>query len=146
MHNIKYNIENSLGSIIRRADRVLINRLNKHFRENGYDITTEQYRIFINLWNKAGQSQQELAEVTLKNKTSITRLINGLEQKKLVKRVPDKIDRRNKLIYLTRRGKKLPEALAVLAKKTLKQAQLDISEDDIKVCEKVLSKIIQNLK
>jgi len=146
MQDIKYDIEDSIGSIIRRAHRVLINKLNKYFRENGYDVTTEQYRIFINLWNKGGQNQQELADATLKNKTSIARLLNGLEEKKLVARVPDKIDRRNKLIYLTRRGKKLPENLAELAKKTLKEAQIGISEDEIEVCKKVLSKIIQNLK
>ncbi len=146
MPQMKYNIEGSLGSIVRRAERALINKLNQYFKKNGYDVTTEQYRVLISLWNKDGQNQQELAEATFKNKTSITRLINGLEKKNLVVRIPDRTDHRNKLIYLTKKGKELPKVLAGLAKKTLKQAQAGIPEDEIETCKKVLCRVIQNIE
>lgn len=146
MPQMKYDIEGSLGSIVRRAERVLINKLNQYFKKNGYDVTTEQYRVLINLWNKDGQNQQELAKATLKNKTSITRLINGLEKKNLVVRIHDRTDHRNKLIYLTKKGKELPEVLAGLAKKTLKQALAGIPEDEIETCKKVLCRVIQNIE
>jgi len=146
MSQIKYDIEASLGSIVRRTERVLIKKLNQYFKMNGYDVTTEQYRILINLWNKDAQNQQELAEATFKSKTSITRLINGLEKKNLVVRIPDNADHRNNLIYLTKKGKELPEVLTGLAKKVLKQAQVDISEEEIETCKMVLCKVIQNIE
>ena len=88
MTPIRYNIEASLGSIVRRAERAMINRLNQKFNSSGYDITTEQYRVLVTLWNNDGQKQQELAEATYKNKTTLTRLINNLEKRNLVVRVP----------------------------------------------------------
>ena len=146
MSPMKYDIEGSLGSIVRRAERALINRLNQHFKRNGFHITTEQYRVLVNLWNKDGQNQQEIAESTLKNKATVTRLINGLEKRDLVVRIHDKTDHRNKRVCLTDKGKKLPEALSGLAKKTLKEAEAGIPEDEIEVCKNVLRRVIQNIR
>jgi len=146
MDQIQYDIEGSFDSVVRRADMALINRLNQNFRAAGFDITTEQYRVLVNLWNKDGQNQQELAEATRKNKTSMTRLINGLEKRNLVVRVPAREDQRNKLIYLTQKGKKLPFDLTKLAKKTLIEAQQGISAEDIEACNQVLLKVLANLK
>jgi DNA-binding MarR family transcriptional regulator len=145
MNRIKYDIENSFGSIVRRADIALINRLNQNFRNAGYDITTEQYRVLVNLWNKDGQNQQELAEGMGKNKASITRLINGLEKRNLAVRVPNSLDNRNKFIYLTNKGKQIPEALANLAKQTLSEALVGISEKKIEMCKDILCEVFDNL-
>jgi len=146
MNPLKYDIEGSLGSIVRRAEQALINRLNQHFRLSGYNITTEQYRILVNLWNKDGQNQQELAQCTLKNKASITRLINGLEKKNLVVRILDRNDNRNNLIYLTKMGKEFAPVLVQLAQKTLKEAQTGITGEETEVCKTVLRRVIQNIR
>jgi len=145
MNRIKYDIENSFGSIVRRTDIALINRLNQNFKKAGYDITTEQYRVLVNLWNKDGQNQQELADVMGKNKASITRLINGLEKRNLAVRVPNSLDNRNKFIYLTNKGKQIPEALAYLAKQTLSEALVGLSEKKIEMCKDILCEVFDNL-
>ena len=141
----RYNIEASLGSLVRRAERALINRLNHKFKSHGYDITTEQYRVLVNLWNIDGQNQQELAEAAHKNKTSLTRLINNLEKRNLVVRIPDKTDHRNKHVYLTPKGKKLPKELTQLAKETLREAQTGIPREAMATCKDVLRQVIRNL-
>lgn len=145
MTRIKYDLENSFGSVVRRADLALVNRLNQNFKNAGYDITIEQYRVLVNLWNRDGQNQQELAESTRKNKTSMTRLLNRLEKRNLVVRVPNHLDNRNKLVYLTNNGKKIPEALANMAKKTLREAQTGIAEKSIEICKSVLHEVVDNL-
>jgi DNA-binding MarR family transcriptional regulator len=145
MDPVKYDIEGSFGSVVRRADMALINRLNQHFKNAGYDITTEQYRVLVNLWNKDGQNQQALSTATRKNKTSMTRLINGLEKRNLVVRVPGKDDQRNKLIYLTPKAKALPGKLTRLAKRTLGEAQRGITAEELEACKQVLLKVIENL-
>ena len=119
--------------------------MNQNFKKAGYDITTEQYRVLVNLWNKDGQNQQELAEATRKDKTSMTRILNRLEKRNLVVRVPNHLDNRNKLVYLTNKGKKIPEALANLAKQTLSEALVGLPEKKIEMCKDVLCEVFDNL-
>ncbi len=99
----------------------------------------------VNLGRKNGQSQQELAGTTCKDKTSVTRLIDGLEKRNLVVRTPDKVDRRQKLIYLTKKGKEFQQKLLYIVKKTLDEAQQTIPFKDIEICKKVLCRVYENL-
>ena len=52
-----------------------INRkLYRNFRQNGLEISPEQWTVLIFLWEKDGVTQQELCNATFKNKPSMTRL------------------------------------------------------------------------
>lgn len=134
-----------MGYVIGRAGRAMANRLNHHFESAGYDVTCEQWGILNSLWKKNGQSQKELAGCTCKDKTSITRLIDGMERRKLVVRTSNQEDARQKLIYLTSRGKVLRQKLLRQIEKTLKEAQKDISMSHLEICKEVLRKVHQNL-
>ena len=145
MKSSQYKLEDSLGYIIGRASRAMANRLNQNFEQAGYDVTCEQWAVLVNLWQKNGQSQKELAGVTCKDKTSITRLIDGLEKKNVVVRIPDRIDGRQKLIYLTNKGKEFQQKLLSVVQKTLLEAQKEIKPNDLKVCKDVLRQVAQNM-
>ena len=146
MENLpKYDIDNSFGTIVHWAERALINRLNQNFRSGGYDITVEQWRVLVNLWNREGQSQRELAEAVHKDKTGMTRILNGMEKRDLVVRTPDNADGRNNLIYLTRKGRELQQALVVLTRKTLDEALHGIAEEELERSKNVLRRVIRNL-
>ena len=146
MENLpKYDIDNSFGTIVHWAERALINRLNQNFRSGGYDITVEQWRVLVNLWNREGQSQRELAEAVHKDKTGMTRILTGMEKRDLVVRTPDKADGRNNLIYLTRKGRELQQALVVLTRKTLDEALHGIAEEELERSKNVLRRVIRNL-
>ena len=87
-----------------------INRkLSRNFRQNGLEITPEQWTVLIFLWEKDGVTQQELCNATFKDKPSMTRLIDNMERQHLVVRISDKKDRRTNLIHLTKDGKELEE-------------------------------------
>ena len=52
-----------------------INRkLYRNFRQNGLEISPEQWTVLIFLWEKDGVTQQELCNATFKDKPSMTRL------------------------------------------------------------------------
>ena len=140
-----YKLEDSIGYIMGRAARSLGTRLNRNFTVSGYDVTCEQWAVLVNLWRRNGQSQQELAGVTCKDKTSMTRLIHGMEKRRLVVRTPDKLDRRQKFIFLTASGKKFQQELLLIVEKTLKEAQQSIREKDMMTCKKVLKQVYDNL-
>jgi len=145
MKSQKYKLEDSLGYVMGRAARSLGTRLNHNFTVAGYDVTCEQWGVLVNLWHKNGQTQQDLAGMTCKNKTSMTRLIDGLEKRKIVVRTPDKVDRRQKHIYLTDKGKEFQQELLKIVQKTLAEAQDRINAKDMAVCKKVLGRIYENL-
>ena len=145
MKTTAYNLEESLGYIIGRTGRAMANRLNQNFEKAGYPVTCEQWAVLMNLWRKNGQSQKDLAGVTCKDKTSITRLIDGMEKRNLVVRIPDRKDGRQKLIYLTNQGKELQQKLLVLVQKTLQEAQSAVSPRNLKICKDVLRQVAQNL-
>jgi MarR family transcriptional regulator, organic hydroperoxide resistance regulator len=141
----KYDIDGSFGTIVHWAERALINRLSHNFQASGHDITVEQWRVLVNLWNREGQSQRELAEATHKDKTGITRILHGMEKRDLVVRVPDKEDQRNNRIFLTRKGRETQQNLVRWTRKTLEEALHGIPEESAEVCKDVLRRVIRNL-
>jgi DNA-binding MarR family transcriptional regulator len=141
----QFILEESLGHIVSRAARGLGTWLNRNFAEAGFDVTCEQWCVLVNLWDKNGQSQQDLAGTTCKNKTSMTRLIDNMEKRNLVVRIPGKADKRQKLIYLTKKGRDLKEKLIKIIHQTLNEAQKGIKAKDIVVCKKVLRQVSENL-
>ena len=141
-----YIIEKSLGYAMGRATRALGALVNHNFATAGFDVTCEQWSIIVNLGKKNGLSQQELAGLTCKDKTSMTRLIDNMEKHNLVVRIPDKNDKRQKLIYLTKKGQDLQEKLVVVIQRTLDEAQKGIKTKDLELCKKVLHHIYENTK
>ena len=81
--------------------------LQKKFRENNINLTYEMHQIMACLWKTDGLRQQDLADKTLKDKASLTCLVDNLSKRNLVDRYEDPNDRRSKLIFLTAEGKEL---------------------------------------
>lgn len=124
-----------------------INRkLSRNFRQNGLEITPEQWTVLIFLWEKDGVTQQELCNATFKDKPSMTRLIDNMERQHLVVRISDKRDRRTNIIHLTKDGKELEMKARVIANQTLIEALHGISTEELSISQEVLRKIFFNTK
>jgi DNA-binding MarR family transcriptional regulator len=145
MGQVKFDLEESLSHLMARASRALGNRLQSVFAKVGYDLTVEQWIILLVLSGRNGQFQQQLADITSKDKTSMTRLIDGMEKRGLVKRSPDTVDRRQKRICLTSRGKQLRQKLIPLVHKNLRSTQRNIAPEQLKICKNVLRKVYENI-
>ena len=107
----QYDMHQSLGFLINRTGRRLGHALRTVFQENGFDITPAQWGVLCFLANRDGVNQQELAEISSRDKTTLARVIKGMEKRGLIARVPDKADRRQNHLFLTREGAKLRDAL-----------------------------------
>jgi DNA-binding MarR family transcriptional regulator len=121
-------------------------RLQKNFKQAGFEVTIEQWSVLYHLWKEEGLSQQELCERSFRDKPSITRLVDNLEKLKLVKRKASKDDRRKNLIELTDAARQLQEMTMEVANQTLNEALAGVSKDDIELCKAVLAKVYDNLK
>lgn len=128
------------------ASTAIARRLQKHFKQQGLDITIEQWSVLYHLWKEDGISQQELCNATFRDKPSITRLVDNLEKLKLVKRISSKEDRRMNLIYLTDTARQLQERSMELANQTLNESLEGVPPEQIELCKAVLQRVYDNLK
>ncbi len=115
-------------------------------KENGINITFEMLEVMGCLWKKDGINQQEIADLTLRDKSSMTYLLDNLVKRKMVKRVEDENDRRNKLIYLTKEGNELKEQLHPWVAEVYEMASDDVEINNLKNSILVLNKMIFNLR
>ena len=139
-----HNKEESIGYITGRAVLGLRRILRQAFEKGGYDVAAEQWTLLLYLWEQDGMSQQELADLSGKEKTTATRIIQALEKKKLIYRLPDNQDRRSKLIYLTEKGKAMEKGLTRITGNVLERVQEGISQGDLNIAKNVLNQIIKN--
>ncbi len=128
------------------ASTAIARRLQKNFKQEGIEITIEQWSVLYHLWKKDGMSQQELCNASFRDKPSITRLVDNLEKLKLVKRVSSATDRRMNQITLTDAAKKLQDRTMEIAANTLNEALEGVSAADIERAKVVLQQVYDNLK
>jgi DNA-binding MarR family transcriptional regulator len=96
------------------------------FKEHGVNITFEMLQVLRFLWNKDGVNQQEIADATLKDKASLTYLIDNLVRRQLVQRTEDQQDRRNKIITLTPQGHQLKARITPWIEEMFQVASRDV--------------------
>lgn len=128
------------------ASTAIARRLQKNFKQQGIEITIEQWSVLYHLWKKDGVSQQELCNATFRDKPSITRLLDNLEKLKLVKRIESPTDRRLNLIVLTDAARQIQQHTMEVATATLNEALRNVSTDDVDRAKMVLQKVYDNLK
>lgn len=130
--------------LLSRAYKASIYRFLENVSELDIDITFDEWMILGPIWNLRGASQKECGEISTKDKTAVTRIINSLEAKSLVVRVSDQIDKRIKRIVLTKKGENLFEDILPIIEKTRSQMNDNIDEDELKTLDTVLKKLIDN--
>ncbi|MBU3156501.1 MarR family winged helix-turn-helix transcriptional regulator [Clostridium estertheticum] len=140
---MNYDLHRTVGFFINRTHAMMKNNLKKLFKQ--HDITHEQWIILSCLKDNDGCIQKELAEKIDKDKAAITRLVDALEKRKLIKRECNANDRRVFLVYLTEEGRNIQEKLAPLSEVSSNQALKGLSEEETKQLKLLLIKILSNL-
>ncbi len=92
--------------------KTIANKANKNFNKDGIDLQVEQFPVLMIPFFKSTVSQQEIADITGRDKSSILRSITSLTGKGLIVTAPDPFDGRKKLVQLTKEGKKLADKIA----------------------------------
>ena len=135
----------NLGMLIRSAHNSMTERFVQNVFNSGLDISMDQWMVLAPIWHLESPSQKDLGEIWLRDKPTITRIIDSLEDKSLVVRVPDQIDHRIKRVVLTKAGKQLFYDVLPIMEKTREEVRANISDNDIDIFKSVLSKILKNL-
>lgn len=129
---------------------ILNSRIKKYFfdklKENWINITPEQFLVLDILWKEQPLSQQKIADIIQKDKNSVTKIIDSLEKKDLVRRVVDKNDRRINKIELTEEALALEEKVTKVAIEFMNGAVKGIDEKDLDKFVSVMRKLKNNLE
>ncbi|MFX1515770.1 MAG: MarR family winged helix-turn-helix transcriptional regulator [Promethearchaeota archaeon] len=132
-----------IAQVHQLGQRIFAKKLKKY---QIVDINPAQGRILFALWKKDGLPIVELAKVTSLSKSTLTPMLDRLEEIGHLKRVDSKGDRRKKLIYLTEKNKQLQD---IYYKVSLEMKELYYSgftEKEIDQFEDYLKRILSNLK
>jgi DNA-binding MarR family transcriptional regulator len=119
--------------------------LTGRFRAAGLDITAEEWAMLLQLWTADARSPTELAQRTVRDPTTVTRLLDRMVRKTLVERHPDPLDRRRSKVLLTDRGRALQAQLLPIAERLIHEAFEGLDADDLATTNRTLRAITENL-
>lgn len=141
---MNFSLDESLGFIIYKTHLKLKSHLNQLFKP--FDITTEQWGILARLWEQDGVAQKDLAEKTHKDQPNVTRILDKLEQKGLIRRELNPGDRRAFSVFLTKEGFSLKSHLVPLAENSMEKALQGFNPEEIQILKASLNRIFDNIE
>ena len=136
--------ENCIAPWLGKTAKILDYHLQEYFSKNNLDLTKEQMIVLKKLHDKDGLNQNELAFLTLRNKSSLTRLLSKMEKKSYITRKQCECDKRINQVYLTKLGKKIFQKTRPVIQKMIDTVEKDITEQEKKQIIDILQKIQAN--
>ncbi len=127
-----------------KTAKILDYHLQEHLSVNKLDLTKEQMIVLKKLHDKDGLNQNELAFLTLRNKSSLTRLLVKMEKKNYIVRNQCECDKRINKVYLTALGKETFQKTRPIIKQMMNSVENNITETEKKQIITILQKIQEN--
>ena len=135
------DFENSVGPWLGKTVKVIEYYLQEKFNQYDLDLTKEQMIVLKRLHDKDGLSQNQLAFLTLRNKSSLTRLLSKMEKKQYINRKQSKEDKRINHVYLTPLGKEVFKRTKPAIQEIITTMEQHISDSEKQQIIKTLKKI-----
>ena len=112
---------------------------------SGLGLKASQPKILYYICTHEGCQQKDVAENCFLETATLSSVLPNLERKKLIRRVPDDVDKRAYKIYATEEGRKLREVIDRQLEKTMEKAFDGFSQEEIHAFWKYLDRIHKNL-
>lgn len=130
-----------MSKLMKEIKAIMTNALKEH----NIDLSKEQVIVLKKLLDTDGRPQSDLALVTSRDKTSLTRLLSTMEKKKLIRRQQSKIDKRKNLVFITNKGREEFTKATPIVLNIIDQAITGIDEKQIEQTKSMLMDIYNNL-
>ncbi len=119
--------------------------ITQDFQSHHVNLSKEQAIVLKLLMEQDGRPQHDLALVTSRDKTSLTRLLSGMEKKGLIRRAQSAIDKRVNHVYITKAGLAEMEKAKPIMLSLLNRAIAGIDEKRIDAAKELIKDIYDNL-
>jgi DNA-binding MarR family transcriptional regulator len=132
-----YELEKSLGFKINQTANKLNNKYNQLLQS--FDIAPEQRATLEIIKYEEDVNQTKIANILGKDKTTISRTLNTLENKNLITK--SQIDKRTNLIQLTQKGDDILNDSFSSVRDFRKKLTSNLSEEEINQLVSLLEKV-----
>ena len=140
-------MKSNSGFYIIRIKQVNTRLLNKFLaQKNITAFNGEQGRILHVLWENDGISNRELSKKSGLAMSSLTTMLERMEEKKLLERRVDENDKRKILIFLTDYAKSLKSEYDEISDKMTEISFEGISDEERLAFEATLEKVLYNFE
>ena len=134
------------GILIAKIHQLSGRIFNQKLKNNKLDkLNPAQGRIMFVLWNKNSLPIHELSKETQLSKSTLTSMLDRLEEAGYIKRTPSKKDRRKIIINLIKVDKEFERNYINVSNEMLNLFYNDFSEEEIDRFESFLKRLLNNL-
>ena len=141
----KSDLSLSFGRSINELRMAFRKHMQGKIRSLDLHLTFEMLEVMLCLWRQDGVNQQVIADITLRDKSAMTYLVDNLMKRKMIRREEDAMDRRNKLIFLTPEGRQLQETLQPWVSEMYERATANMDADTLIAGKDIIENMIKNL-
>lgn len=117
------------------------------FAEKEFELTPDQY-VLLNLLleNDEIMYQRQLAEITLKDRANMSRIIEILHKKGFIEKIPDSNGRKIYKLVVTEKGKEARDKAFPTDIELRKMITNNITEEELAVTFRTLEKMNMNIR
>jgi DNA-binding MarR family transcriptional regulator len=109
------------------------------------NLTLPQANMLYKLQKEGVQRVTDLAELLCMTPGGLTLLCDKLEEKKLILRYRDEVDRRSVYLEISEEGKRVVNAIKEMKNGLIKKMMRGISAEEMKVLNKIYTSFLRNL-
>jgi len=137
-------MSDNMGFLIGDISRLIRRTFDKRAKEIG--VTRPQWRVLAWLMRHEGISQSALADKLELDAMTLCRMVDRLQDAKLVERRPDPADRRAWRLFMSAKGLALSDQLAPIGEQLLEDALADMPSQDRERLHVLLELLRSNLQ
>ncbi len=137
MHQLK----DSLGFQVNMTANAMKNRFNAFLKP--YNLTSEQYVIMKSIEENPNISPTQLADITFKDKTTITRMIDTLVKNDMLLRIPREDDRRAYKIQWSQKGETIMNEILPITESVIDKIRSQFSKQNLEIFLNTLEQLKQ---
>ncbi|NND15066.1 MAG: MarR family transcriptional regulator [Eudoraea sp.] len=138
---VDIEFDNSIGPWLGKTAKIVAFHIHEELEKAGLDITKEQMVILKKIYERDGLSQNELAILTYRDKSSLTRLLSTMERKDYIYRKRCEEDKRVNFVHLTTEGNLMWERAKPVVQKVIQRMRSDLTENEAEQLIQILKKI-----
>ncbi len=139
----EYKREESLGYLVNLLGRVLARALERRLVKHG--VPLGQFPLLLTLWDEDSLTQSEIARRVGIEQPTVANTLRRMERDGLVNMEPDPAHRRQILIKLTEKGRKLERPLKLEALAVNQAAAAKMSTSEVEAFRGAINVLLETL-
>jgi MarR family multiple antibiotic resistance transcriptional regulator len=139
---LEAGIEQNIGFLLGNCNRIKERLLDQYLQP--MNITSSQAKVLFHIYRLSNMRQCDIGKKLGVDNSAVTRMIDRLEKKNLLKRLPSETDRREVLITLTEEGAELVNDMSELAHAAIEELCSPLSENETDILRTLLKKLIDS--